>query len=129
MLKGLNEKGITIVVSTPYMDEAGLCDRVALIQGGQLLSIDTPAKIVQQFEHKLYAVRSNNMYKLILDLRSYENTFSVFPFGQYLHYIDKRTDFKTETISDFLKNSLHKNIEINRVSPNIEDCFIDLMRQ
>ncbi len=89
LLKGLKEKGITILVSTPYMDEADLCDRVALIQNGGFLSIDTPAQITKAFGKKLFAVRGEDMYKLLLNLRKYPSVDTVFPFGQELHYTDK----------------------------------------
>jgi drug efflux transport system ATP-binding protein len=81
MLKRLKEKDITIMVSTPYMDEASLCDRVALIQKGEIMSIDTPEKIISQFEGNLFAVRSKNMYQLMSDLREYDQTKTVFLFG------------------------------------------------
>ena len=70
MLKRLKEQGITIVVSTPYMDEATRCDRIALIQNGQFLSIDTPQNLVSQFEHELWAVSSKQMSKLLHHLRA-----------------------------------------------------------
>ena len=65
MLKRLQQKGITILVSTPYMDEAELCDRIALIQDGKILEIDTPESIVKHYPNPIYNVRSSNMYQLI----------------------------------------------------------------
>ena len=64
MLKRLKAERITIVVSTPYMDEATLCDRIALIQNGKILSIDTPDKIVESYPDELYAIKADNMYRL-----------------------------------------------------------------
>src|SRR5260370_37478639 len=81
MLKRLKEQGITILVSTPYMDEANLCDRIALIQKGGILSIDTPEKIIQSFPDRLYAIRSSNTYKLLKDVRAFAGTRSCFAFG------------------------------------------------
>ena len=81
MLIRLKEKGITILVSTPYMDEANMCDRVALIQNGEIMSIDTPKKIINDFGRKLWAVKSHNIYQLIKDLRSFDFIDTVFPFG------------------------------------------------
>ena len=85
MLKNLKAQGITILVSTPYMDEASLCDRIALIQNGQFLKIDTPKNIVNQYENKLWAVQSDNMYKLLNDLRANELTSNCFAFGDKHH--------------------------------------------
>src|SRR5690349_7427305 len=78
MLRRLKQQGITILVSTPYMDEATLSDRIALIQTGKILTIDTPEKIVESYQGNLYAVKSENIYKLLKDLRAYEYTQSCF---------------------------------------------------
>ncbi len=129
MLADLKEKGITILVSTPYMDEASLCDRVALIQKGKILSIATPQEITADFPHKLWAIRSSNIYKLIQDLENYEFSNSVFPFGQYVHYTDKRMNINESEIITYLKSKDHQKIEIQAIEANIEDCFMDLMNK
>lgn len=126
MLKNLKSKGITILVSTPYMDEASLCERVALIQEGSILQINTPQEIVNQFSKELFAIKTVNLYKLIKDLREFEYANSVFPFGQFIHFTGK-TDLTIDNISEYLKTKKHQNIEIKSIMPNIEDCFMELM--
>ena len=129
MLKTLQKRGITILVSTPYMDEAALCDRIALIQDGEILDIDTPEDIVKKFPKKIYNVKANNMYKLILALQKYENTYSVFPFGEFVHYTDKRDSFeKTELIS-YLERAALSRIEIALTQADIEDAFMELAKK
>jgi len=127
MLRKLKEKNITILVSTPYMDEASLCDRVALIQKGQIMKIDTPAEIINSFDRSLYSVRSENIYQLLQSLRKYEQTNSVFPFGQYVHFtsVDEQPDIAK--LEAYLGSAGHRNIEIQQIKPNIEDCFMALM--
>ena len=127
MLKNLKKNDITIIVSTPYMDEASLCDRVALMQNGEILSIDSPQNIIEGFEKEILDIRSDNLYKLTQDLREFKNTDSVFPFGQSLHYTDKNKDFDLNSILQYLENNGHKNIIINQTKANIEDCFMRLM--
>ncbi|MFH2094326.1 MAG: ABC transporter ATP-binding protein [Bacteroidota bacterium] len=127
MLGNLRSKGITIVVSTPYMDEAMRCDRIALIQKGEILGIDTPKNIIGAFGHKMLAVRSNDMYKLMNDLRNYVNTRSVHLFGQYLHYTQKDNSPDMKEFENFLKEKGHLGIQIDFCEPTIEDCFIELM--
>ena len=127
MLIRLKEKGITILVSTPYMDEANMCDRVALIQNGKIMSIDTPRKIIKNFGRKLWAVKSENMYQLIHDLKKMETVDSVFPFGEYLHATVKSEEDDLADWSDAIKKSGHQEIEINQIDANIEDCFMELM--
>ena len=128
MLKKLQKKGITILVSTPYMDEAELCDRIALIDKGEILDIDTPKKITQKFSKKIYNISAKDTYKLIIDLKEYQHNYSVFPFGEFIHYIDLRTDFDKEELISYLQEKGNKNIEINVTKPSIEDVFMDLMK-
>ncbi len=127
MLKKLKKNDITIIVSTPYMDEASLCDRVALMQNGEILSIDTPENIVASYEKKILEIRSDNFYKLLQDLREFENTDSVFPFGQNLHYTDKNKEPDYDLINNYLINKGHENIVIKATKASIEDCFMKLM--
>ena len=128
MLKRLKEKEITILVSTPYMDEASLCDRVALIQKGNILSIDKPAGIVSAFDKPLLAVRTNDMYRLIHDLREFESTHSAFPFGEYVH-LALRNAIWPEAIHAYLAGKEHTDIEIKPAQATIEDAFMELMTQ
>lgn len=126
MLKRLQQKGITILVSTPYMDEAALCDKIALIQKGKILKIDSPRNIINNYDKTIYDIRAKNMHQLILDLKQYPSQYSVFAFGEYIHYIDKKADFNSEELLDYLQNKKHSEIEIHISNPTIEDVFMDL---
>lgn len=129
MLKRLKEQNITIVVSTPYMDEATLCDRIALIQNGKILGIDTPATIVKSYEGNLYKIRANKMYNLLRDLAIYQQTSSCYAFGEYLHLSLTQDDDEIRVeLLNFLKTTGHHDVEIEPVTPTIEDCFIKLLR-
>lgn len=128
MLKRLQTKGITIVVSTPYMDEAGLCDRIALIQNGEILEVDTPNAIIDGFTHSLFAVDAVNKYKLLNDLRAYHQVRSVFAFGDSVHFTAHQSDWEnTENLKEYLGQNGNSEVNIRRIKPNIEDCFMDLM--
>lgn len=129
MLKVLKNSGITILVSTPYMDEAELCDEVALIQDGKILKIETPQNIIGAYEKNLYAVKSTNMFKLIADLRSFEFSESVFPFGQFIHYTDKRDEISESDLINYLAQKDHQNIVLQKITPNIEDCFMSYLNK
>jgi len=126
MLKNLKKQGITILVSTPYMDEAGLCDRIALIQNGRFLKIDSPANIVKQYETKLWAVKSDNMYKLLTDLRENELSKNCFAFGDKHHVSVDNAQLTVESLNSYLLQKGHTNIEIREIEPTIEDCFMQL---
>lgn len=125
MLKRLKEQGISILVSTPYMDEAKICDRIALIQNGNILEIDTPQNIVDRFENNLYAVRSYNMFELLKDLRSFPETESCFAFGDKHHLVLKDNNFDLNELKTYLQNQT--NLEIKKIEPGIEDCFMRLI--
>lgn len=129
MLKRIRQQGITIMVSTPYMDEASLCDRVGLIQNGHLLSINTPGTIISQFPHLLLAVKSAEIFRLIGDLKSFDKTNSIYPFGDSLHFTPNKNFTGTDELQAFLESKNHTGIEIRPIAPNIEDCFMDLMTQ
>ena len=136
MLDRLKEQGITILVSTPYMDEASRSDRIALMRSGQCLSVDTPAGIRASFDRPLFAVRSASMYKLLTDLREFPRTYSCFAFGDAHHltlqphgWNGKNSLPEEDTkaaIIRFLSGRGHTEIFIQAVEPSIEDCFMAL---
>lgn len=127
MLRKLKEGGLTILVSTPYMDEASLCDRIALIQKGKILSIDGPQAIVRKFPMPIFSVKGTSIYKLMEDMESYSNTHSVEPFGQVLHFIPKDSTKEPVRLELYLKSRGHAEILVERITANIEDVFMMLM--
>lgn len=129
MLKKLQAKGITILVSTPYMDEANLCNRVALMQKGKVLDIDTPQKLVENYDRKLYAIRSNDMHRLIQDLRGWGKTSSAYSFGQYLHVTGREDEVEATEFEAFLLKNHHEQLEVLDIHPTIEDVFMDMMQE
>ncbi|HKW47048.1 MAG TPA: ABC transporter ATP-binding protein [Gemmatimonadaceae bacterium] len=131
LLDRLKASGLTIVVSTPYMDEADRCGRVALIQRGRILGIDTPARIAASFGRPLFTVRAAERYPLLLATREYENTATVFPFGDVLHYTDRRNGASVDQISAelgaFLSARGFPDVVITAAPPTIEDTFMARM--
>lgn len=129
MLKRLKKQGITILVSTPYMDEASLCERIALLQEGEILSINTPENIIKQFPEKLYAIRSTQMSKLLRDLRNNPLISSCNTFGEF-HHITFKENNKTsqKELLKALENQNHEQVLLKEISATIEDCFIKLLR-
>lgn len=125
MLKKLKDEQITVIVSTPYMDEATLCDRVALMQEGQILQIDTPRNIIAQYDHILWAVKAADMYKLLLDLRANKDINSSFAFGES-HHVTVSNKISIGELKQYLENKGHHNIEINPIEASIEDCYMQL---
>lgn len=119
MLKELKKEGITILVSTPYMDEANLCDKVALIQEGKILDIDTPNNITHKFPKTIYQIKSNNMHSLLIEARNFDFIEQVYPYGEYHHAVIKQ---------GLTNIQFPVEIEASLVHPSIEDVFIDLMR-
>ncbi|MFT3994135.1 MAG: ABC transporter ATP-binding protein [Dysgonomonas sp.] len=113
------QKNITILVSTPYMDEAAMCDRIGLIQHGKIMAVNTPQEIEKKYPYKLYGVKAENNYRLLEQLKSQNNVRICYISGEYLHVVfaneDQHIDFP--------------NVEIVEIQPTIEDCFIQLMNK
>jgi ABC-type multidrug transport system ATPase subunit len=129
MLKRLKAQGITILVSTPYMDEAGLCDRIALIQNGKVLSIETPANISASYSDKLFSVKANKMSTLLKALSEFSEALSSYAFGEYAHVAVRKDeqDFEKK-LKKYLEEERIENVVIKEISASIEDCFIKLLK-
>ena len=128
MLAKLRQHKITILVSTPYMDEAMRCDRVALIQGGKILAIDTPQKIREGFSKKLFSARASEKYKLIKALKQFHNTLTAYPFGDSVH-VTFMNDTIDDSLYDHLKTSGINDAYITETEAGIEDRFLELMNK
>jgi ABC-type multidrug transport system, ATPase component len=126
MLKKLKQEGITILVSTPYMDEAVLCDRIALIQEGRFMQIDTPQDIINKFEDTLWTVQSNKMSKLLIDLRNHEKIKTCFAFGDVHHITLESNSLNKKELEHYLIEKGHSEIEIKSIRATIEDCYMQL---
>jgi ABC-2 type transport system ATP-binding protein len=120
--------GLTIIVSTPYMDEATRCDRIALMQQGRILAIDTPERITRSFDRALFAVRADRRYQALLAIREYPHTHTIYPFGEVLHYTDQRTELPAEPISReltaFLTSRGLAGVSAQPIPATIEDSFM-----
>ena len=129
MLKRLQQQDIAILVSTPYMDEASQCDRVALIQQGKLMDVDTPQAITDKLPGRMFAITSPAMYSMLLDLKLYNNAVSAYPFGDSVHLHVTDAGFKTEDLSAYLTAKGQQGFEIKIIDAGIEDCFMYLMEK
>jgi ABC-type multidrug transport system ATPase subunit len=128
MLKRLKMQNITILVSTAYMDEASMCDRIALMHNGKILSIDTPAGISASYSDQLFAVKAENMSKLLKALSGCEQVLSCYSFGQYAHVSVKRSEQNIdEILNKCLENTSYEKLQINPIQATVEDCFIKLL--
>ncbi|MEM8969841.1 MAG: ABC transporter ATP-binding protein [Bacteroidota bacterium] len=125
MLKSLKEKNIAILVSTPYMDEASLCDRIALIQNGEILSIDQPQRMVEKFDKPLYAIKAKDTYQTLMNLRAQPFTESALPFGESIHLITTES-YETQEVRALLEQEGIKIEEVKPMKATVEDIFLDL---
>lgn len=128
MLKKLKQHGITILVSTPYMDEAMQCDRIALIQDGAFLQVDSPQGIIADYHERLWAISSNRMHPLLDDLRRREEVLTAFSFGETYH-VTVRSEATPEALAEALTTAGHSKVSIRPIEPGIEDCFMALMKK
>jgi ABC-type multidrug transport system ATPase subunit len=128
MLEKLKKHNITIIVSTPYMDEAMRCNRVALIQSGKILAIDRPDKIKEGFTRKLFKVKATDKFKLITSLRKYPETNTAWLFGDSVH-LTLKEDKIDDSLSIFLRNEGITNPVVEEAGAGIEDRFLELMEK
>jgi ABC-type multidrug transport system ATPase subunit len=126
MLRRLKGQGITILVSTPYMDEASLCDKIALMQGGAFLDVDTPEGIVGKYDKALLALRGPRMSALLVDLRECDKVKSCFAFGDSHHASMDKGSLSVEELKEYLASRGHAEVEVESIKPSVEDCFMDL---
>ncbi|MDF9798278.1 ABC-2 type transport system ATP-binding protein [Catalinimonas alkaloidigena] len=127
MLRKLKSEGITLLVSTPYMDEASLCERVALIQKGKIMTVDEPDKVRKTFSKTLWAVSTDqSMYRLLNDLRSFPETSSAYAFGEHVHLTLRQEHF-LESLKMHLKELGHHGLIVNPIEASVEDRFMELM--
>lgn len=127
MLQTLKEQGITILVSTPYMDEATLCDRIALMQHGELMKTGTPAEIINSFTFNIIAVKTDDMYRLLKDLPLFTAVEQAYAFGEF-HHVVMNEEYNKEQFKQYLENKGHYGLQMQPVQPTIEDCFMQLMQ-
>lgn len=125
MLKRLKEQGITILVSTPYMDEAALCDRIALIREGRFLQIDSPNAIISGYNHELWAFKSAEMSRLLQALRNHPGVLTSFPFGDS-HHVTTVHGISANDLVEQLGNQGLKEVTAQKIKASIEDCFMEL---
>ena len=129
MLAKLKKQNITIVVSTPYMDEAKLCDRIALIQNGKIMTVDEPQQIINSFPKPLFAVKAKNIYKLLQNLRTEKEIENCDAFGEFLHLTLVSEQADEEKIKTIAQKYNPEDLEVKKTEPTIEDSFIRLMRE
>ena len=126
VLKRLSGDGISVLVSTPYMDEARLCDRIGLIFHGGMLAVDTPDRLIRKHDKKLVAFRARDMYRLLRDIREEPGIYSCFTFGDSLHTTFKENDYPVERFAASLRGAGHTGVEWNEIEAGIEDYFMML---
>ena len=129
ILKSIRTQGITVMVSTPYMDEATRCDRIAMIQEGQILGINTPAAFIREFQGKLYTFRSENIFSLLNIMEQCPLRCNYYPYGEHCHiafYDDVATALPQ--FEQFLEEKGQSHGEIIAIDPSVEDCFIEIVQ-
>ncbi|MEZ4908544.1 MAG: ABC transporter ATP-binding protein [Saprospiraceae bacterium] len=126
MLTKLKKQNLTIIVSTPYMNEAKMCDRVALMQNGKIMEINSPSKIEDEYSNPIFAVKGQDFYLLLNILRKMDITKSAYFFGTSIHLTTKNK-INPEQLNAEIMNASGQNTSTEIINANIEDCFMDKM--
>ncbi len=129
LLKNIKQYGVTVVVSTPYMDEATRCDRIALVQEGKIITLNSPTGIVKEFKGTLYSLKTTATFSLLQLLEKFSVPCSFYPFGEYMHIVFYGdAENKVNTLKNFLDQHQHPYSQLEKIEPAIEDCFIELVK-
>lgn len=127
-LARLKDGGMTILVSTPYMDEAARCDRVALMQGGRLLGVESPARLEHAFERPLFAVQADGRRTALMNvLRACPEVATVFAFGRFIHVTTQGHPSDSGSLLTCLEQNGFPNAVVRTIRPTVEDVFMALM--
>lgn len=127
-LSELKESGMTIVVSTAYMDEANRCDRVAMMKSGRFLTVDSPSDIISGFGKRLFAARSDEMFRLLQDLRAVPDVEKCYTFGDTHHFTLRAGSHADAALlaAQLASCSGHRNVKVKEIRASLEDCYMNL---
>jgi len=128
LLNNIKKQGIAVLVSTPYMDEAMRCDRIALMKEGKIITINTTSKIIDNYKGKLYSLKSETIFELLDCMQKCPIACNFYPYGEYMHVSFYTPNFEIQHFIDFLKTNAQRFTELTKILPTIEDCFIELVR-
>lgn len=124
-LQYLKKEGMTILVSTPYMDEAALCDRIALMQSGIIMTENTPAAILRSFTQKLFEIKAPDRFKVLYALREMKEVKRTYLFGHGIHAAFHSGELSGDDVAALLNKAGIYETEINPIIADFEDCFIE----
>jgi len=129
LLNTIKKQGIAVLVSTPYMDEATRCDRIALMKEGKIITINTPENIVENYKGKLYSLKPAAIFDLLECLQKCPIKSNYYPYGEFVHISFYETNFNIEQFINFLETNGQNFTELKQIQPAIEDCFIELVAE
>jgi len=127
LLNEIKNQGIAVLVSTPYMDEATRCDRIALMKEGKIITINTPAQIIENYKGKLYSLKTQTIFNLLDCMKKCPMICNYYPYGEFMHVSFYDEEFSLQQFTDFLESNGQTYSELTQISPAIEDCFIELV--
>jgi ABC-type multidrug transport system ATPase subunit len=127
LLNEIKKQGIAVLVSTPYMDEATRCDRIALMKEGKIITINTPAQIIENYKGKLYSLKTKTIFDLLNCMQKCPLLCNYYPYGEFMHVSFYNEDFNLQDYKDFLETNQQMFSDLTQIKPTIEDCFIELV--
>ncbi|MCL2289419.1 MAG: ABC transporter ATP-binding protein [Bacteroidetes bacterium] len=127
LLNTIKQQGIAVLVSTPYMDEATRCDKIALMKEGKIITINTPVQIIENYKGKLYSLKPKAIFDLLNYMPKCPIKCNYYPYGEFMHVSFYETDFNLQHFTDFLAENQQTFSELTQIQPTIEDCFIELV--
>jgi ABC-type multidrug transport system ATPase subunit len=127
LLNTIKKQGIAVLVSTPYMDEATRCDRIALIKESKIITINAPNQIIENYKGKLYSLKTETIFNLLDCMQKCPLKCNYYPYGEFMHVSFYEEEFNLQLFTDFLEANQQLFSELTQIQPTIEDCFIELV--
>jgi ABC-type multidrug transport system ATPase subunit len=129
LLNEIKKQNIAVLVSTPYMDEATRCDRIALMKEGKIITINTPGKIIENYRGQLYSLKTTTIFNLLNCMQKCSIPCSYYPYGEFMHVSFYSENFNLQNFKNFLEANNQAFSELTQISPTVEDCFIELVKE
>ncbi|WP_019229281.1 ABC transporter ATP-binding protein [Sedimentibacter sp. B4] len=127
ILFDLREQGVTIFVSTPYMDEAERCDEIGLMYNGSIIKNDRPDNIIRDFGKHILCIVSDDSYAAREAALGTASAKDVYLLGEELHVVSDNMEITKNILEESLKN-LNLEYTINEITPTLEDVFVNIVK-
>ena len=129
ILAGLKKEGITIFVTTPYLDEAERCDRVAFMYDGNILDCDYPGKVKESFDKTVVEIVCTPLHEVFKYLSEISEIENIQSFGDRIHIVFDEKEINAEILKHKILEKKYKVLDFRIITPSLEDIFLIKLKE